>query len=106
MIRKPHIVLLDEATSALDAINEEQVQKNLDDMLKSYNGVAIVVAHRLTTICNCENIIVMGNNGKSVEQGTHAELMKISKKVDSEGKPVIGPGLYHTLWDIQQMKER
>ena len=37
--------------------------------------------------------------------GTHAELMKVPKQVDEKGDPVVGPGLYHTLWDIQQMED-
>jgi ABC-type multidrug transport system fused ATPase/permease subunit len=49
MIRKPTILLLDEATSALDAASEKVVQKALDDMLYEHDGVAVVVAHRLTT---------------------------------------------------------
>ena len=59
MIRKPTILLLDEATSALDAASEKVVQKALDDMLTEHDGVAVVVAHRLTTIKNCNTIVVM-----------------------------------------------
>lgn len=102
--RKPTFIFLDEATSALDAINEKAVQKSLDEMLGEFNGVAIVVAHRLTTICDCDKIVVIGEDGKVVEQGTHEELLRAPKKVDDNGKPVAGPGLYHTLWDTQQME--
>jgi len=103
IIRQPTFLFLDEATSALDAINEKAVQQALDKMLAKFNGVAIVVAHRLTTICNCDNIVVMGDGGTKVEEGTHEELLKVPKQVDEDGKPVVGPGLYHTLWDTQQM---
>ena len=72
-------------------------------MLSKFNGVAIVVAHRLTTICNCDKIVVMGDDGTKVEEGTHEELLRVPKQVDEEGNPVVGPGLYHTLWDTQQV---
>lgn len=104
IIRQPTFLFLDEATSALDAINEKAVQAALDEMLTKFQGVAIVVAHRLTTICNCDKIIVMGDDGTKVEEGTHEELMKAPKQVDSKGEPVAGKGLYHTLWDTQQME--
>lgn len=87
----------------MDAINEKAVQQALDSMLAEFNGVAIVVAHSLTTICNCDKIVVMGDNGKVVEQGTHSELLQVPKQLDNDGNPVSGPGLYHTLWDTQQV---
>jgi len=102
IIREPTFLLLDEATSALDAINETSVQSALDEMLQKHSGVALVVAHRLTTICNCDKIVVLGDDGTVVEEGTHQELLKVPKQVDGNGKPVAGPGLYHSLWDIQQ----
>ena len=74
IIRKPTILLLDEATSALDSVNEKEVQKALDEMLKRHSGVAIVIAHRLTTIKNCDKIIVM-EKGKKVEEGTHGAVL-------------------------------
>lgn len=104
IIRQPTFLFLDEATSALDAINEKAVQIALDDMLSKFQGVAIVVAHRLTTICNCDKIIVMGDDGTKVEEGTHSELLKVPKQTDEKGRPVVGPGLYHTLWDTQQVE--
>ena len=59
--------------------------------------------HRLTTICNCDKNVVMGDDGTKVEEGTHEELLQVPKQVDEEGEPVVGPGLYHTLWDTQQV---
>ena len=58
IIRQPTILLLDEATSALDSVNEKEVQKALDEMLVAHRGVAVVIAHRLTTIMNCDKIII------------------------------------------------
>ena len=68
MIRKPAILLLDEATSALDPVNEKIVQRALDKLMTDHAGVAIVIAHRLTTIKNCDNIVMM-DKGKKVEEG-------------------------------------
>ncbi|MDH6423399.1 cysteine peptidase family C39 domain-containing protein [Aurantimicrobium minutum] len=70
MLRKPGIVVLDEATSALDPIVEEQVMNSL---LASGSGL-LIIAHRLSTVRDCDEIIVM-NKGKVVERGTHEELL-------------------------------
>jgi ABC-type multidrug transport system fused ATPase/permease subunit len=83
MIRHPTILLLDEATSALDSVNEKEVQKALDVMLKQHDGVAICIAHRLTTIKNCDKIIVM-DQGKKVEEGSHLELLSIPVVKEAE----------------------
>ncbi|KAL8129601.1 hypothetical protein V2J09_018756 [Rumex salicifolius] len=72
VLRNPKILLLDEATSALDSESEMTVQKALDQ-IKS-NRTTVVVAHRLSTIYGVDKILVL-NNGKTVEAGTHTELM-------------------------------
>eukprot|EP01052_Picozoa_sp_SAG31_P023527 SAG31_NODE_1946_length_6844_cov_5.947665_2_plen_156_part_00 len=102
MIRKPTILLLDEATSALDPVNEKIVQRALDKLIDEHNGVAIVIAHRLTTIKNCSKIVMM-DKGKKVEEGTHEELMKIQVKKDVNGDPT--QGYYHNQWDTQMGEE-
>lgn len=70
LVREPVILLMDEATSALDAITEAQVMNAIKDM-----GITLViVAHRLSTIRDCDEIIVL-DRGHVSERGTHAELM-------------------------------
>mmetsp|Transcript_26696 Transcript_26696/g.30700 ORF Transcript_26696/g.30700 Transcript_26696/m.30700 type:complete len:1257 (-) Transcript_26696:252-4022(-) len=71
-IRKPTIMLLDEATSALDNESERKVQAALDNV--SHNRTTIVIAHRISTIANCDKICVM-NHGKVAEEGKHDELL-------------------------------
>lgn len=72
IISDPEILLLDEATSALDPHSEGVVQQALDKA--SANRTTIVIAHKLSTIKNADNICVM-HMGKIVEQGTHTELL-------------------------------
>lgn len=69
--KNPFYVFFDEATSALDANNEKVIMNNLDTFLKG--KTAIVVAHRLSTVKNADNIIVL-ENGSVVEQGSHENL--------------------------------
>lgn len=73
IVQNPPILILDEATSALDTESEKLVQEALTALMK--NRTTLVVAHRLSTIQNADNILVI-NNGKLVEAGTHDELMR------------------------------
>ncbi|KAF3456694.1 hypothetical protein FNV43_RR01348 [Rhamnella rubrinervis] len=73
ILKNPRILLLDEATSALDSGSEYIVQEALIRVME--NRTTVVVAHRLTTIRNAD-IIAVVQQGKLVEQGTHAELIK------------------------------
>ncbi len=68
------VLLLDEATSALDASAEHEVQQALDRVM--VGRTSVVVAHRLSTIRNADDIAVV-NRGVIIEQGTHERLMSI-----------------------------
>lgn len=70
-LRNPSLIILDEPTSALDNITEHSIKKALDYHFR--DKTIITVAHRLNTIRNCNNIIVL-NQGEIVEQGTYDEL--------------------------------
>ncbi|KAJ0319914.1 hypothetical protein Brms1b_003506 [Colletotrichum noveboracense] len=76
VISEPKILLLDEATSALDPHAEGIVQQALDSASK--NRTTVVIAHKLATIRNADNIVVM-NKGKIVEQGKHDELVALGR---------------------------
>ncbi len=75
--KNPHFVFLDEATNALDASNEEYILKNLKTF---YTGkTAIIVAHRLSTVKDADQIIVL-DNGQIIEVGIHKELVSMRGK--------------------------
>jgi ATP-binding cassette subfamily B (MDR/TAP) protein 9 len=75
LVRKPRILLLDESTSALDAESEHMVMESLDRIMKSGKLAVLVVAHRLSTIKDADNIVVL-QDGKVVEQGKHDQLLE------------------------------
>ena len=84
-LKNPSILILDEATSALDNTTELLIQNALDELCKG--RTTIVVAHRLSTIRNADEIMVI-SDGKIKEKGTHDELMKED-------------GAYKILYDLQ-----
>ena len=86
LLKNPPMILLDEATSSLDAETERRLQGALDGLSRQRS--VLVIAHRLGTIRNAHQILVLAG-GEVVERGTHDELLAI------EG------GKYKTLWEIQ-----
>ena len=73
-LRKPKILILDEATSALDNTSEKFIQNEIEKLQKENHTTIISIAHRLTTLKNCDRIIVF-NKGKIVEDGKYQELI-------------------------------
>ena len=86
-LKNPPILILDEATSALDNITERLIQNSLEELCKG--RTTIVVAHRLSTIQNADEIIVLTDNGIE-ERGTHQELL-------------ANKGFYHKLYNMSQL---
>ena len=72
--RNARYLFFDEATNSLDANNEKAIMENLNELFE--NKTVVVVAHRLSTVKNADNIIVL-SKGKVVEQGTHKELIQM-----------------------------
>lgn len=85
ILRKPKILVLDEATSSLDSISEASIMKTIDQIGKSLT--TIIVAHRLSTIKNCDRIFVL-KDGSLVESGNHRELLEKG-------------GVYSQMWESQ-----
>jgi ATP-binding cassette subfamily B protein len=73
LYREPEILILDEATSSLDSVSEQYVQKCIQQ-LRLQGKTIIIIAHRLSTLKNADKIIVL-ENGKLVEEGTHQSLL-------------------------------
>jgi ATP-binding cassette subfamily B protein/subfamily B ATP-binding cassette protein MsbA len=72
LLSDPHILVLDEATSSVDTTTEKQIEFALETLMKG--RTSFVIAHRLSTIINADQIVVL-DNGRIVEQGTHQELL-------------------------------
>ncbi len=85
LYRNPEILILDEATASLDTLSEKKVYDTLE-LFKNNGKTIIIIAHRLTTIKNCTEIVVL-KEGRIVEQGNHNDLLE--KK-----------GHYAQLWDF------
>lgn len=73
ILRNPPVLILDEATSALDTESEMKIQVALEKLMKT--RTTVVIAHRLSTVMKADRIIVM-DNGKIIETGTHKELIQ------------------------------
>lgn len=86
LLKNTAIMCFDEATSALDTATEQEIQRAIDEV--SQGCTTLMIAHRLSTVKNCDIIIVL-KHGQIVEQGSHEELLS-----DPEG-------FYRALWERQ-----
>ena len=84
LISDPDLLIFDEATSNLDTISEKQIHGIIEN-IKTKKITTLMIAHRLTTVKNCDKIFVM-QNGVIAEEGNHSSLLE--KK-----------GLYYKLWN-------
>ena len=89
LLKNPPVVIFDEATSALDSANERAIQAELREAAQ--NKTTLVIAHRLSTVIDAYEILVM-DDGRIVERGTHAELLAKDQK-------------YARMWNLQQNSE-
>jgi ATP-binding cassette subfamily B protein len=90
LLKKPQIFLFDEATSALDTHTEKQIQENLSEI--SVNHSTLMIAHRLSTVIDADEIIVL-DQGQVVERGTHHDLVRQN-------------GPYAGMWKRQQEHQK
>ena len=74
-LRKPSILILDEATSALDNTTEKHIQKAIELLQEENNVTIISIAHRLSTLENCDNILVF-DKGRIIQKGKYHELIE------------------------------
>ena len=88
ILKNPKIFFFDEATSALDSSTEKEIQKNLESVSK--DKTTLIIAHRLSTAANADNIIVL-DKGIIIEQGTHKSLL-------------LEKGKYFEMWEKQNLK--
>ena len=86
ILKNPKIFFFDEATSALDTSTEKEIQKNLENISKG--KTTLIIAHRLSTAANADNIIVL-DQGAIIEQGTHESLL-------------LEKGKYFEMWGKQK----
>merc|ERR1712026_515294 len=86
MLKQPNIIIYDEATSSLDSITEQNILGALKNITKG--KTTLVIAHRLSTVMDCDEIIVVGDKGSIPQRGSHEELLK------QDGK-------YKQLWESQ-----
>ncbi len=89
ILKNPAILIFDEATSALDSKSEKAIQAELRAIAQ--NRTTLVIAHRLSTVVDADQILVM-EKGKIVERGTHRELLALNK-------------LYAQMWNLQKQEE-
>ena len=88
-MKTPLILIFDEATSALDSANERAIQAELQNVAQ--NKTTLVIAHRLSTVVDAHEILVM-DAGRILERGTHAALLAANER-------------YAEMWALQQAVE-
>jgi ATP-binding cassette subfamily B protein len=89
ILKDPRILVFDEATSALDTRTEREIQASLREVSRGRS--TLVIAHRLSTVIDADEIIVL-HDGEIIERGAHEELLR-------------GGGAYATMWQRQQEGE-
>ncbi len=89
ILKNPAILIFDEATSALDSKSEKAIQDELHSIAQ--NRTTLVIAHRLSTVVDAQQILVM-DKGRIIERGTHRELL-------------VQQGVYAQMWALQQQEE-
>ncbi len=89
LLKNPPILIFDEATSALDSATERAIQTQLEEVAVGHT--TLIIAHRLSTVMNADEIIVM-QNGEIIERGTHGQLLAAN-------------GAYTHMWNLQQQEE-
>ena len=90
LLKNPPILIFDEATSALDSATERAIQGQLE--LAAVGRTTLVIAHRLSTVMNADEILVM-SDGRIIERGSHAALL-------------AADGQYARMWNLQQQEDR
>ena len=88
ILKRPRILIFDEATSSLDTHTEKAIQQTLEAV--AVDRTTLVIAHRLSTVVDADQILVM-NQGRIVERGTHAELLSTGSD-------------YKAMWELQQQE--
>jgi len=89
IVRQPQILILDDSFSAVDTVTESKILQSMKEVMK--NRTSIIIAHRLSSVMNCDEIIVL-DEGRIIEHGTHDELLSVN-------------GMYADMYERQKLEE-